>query len=294
MGLIEVDTNKCKMDGICVAACPVGILAFDPKKGPKVRALVGRFCVGCGHCVAVCPHGALNNVRNPLAGMAPLPAGGPIAPETAMEFLRSRRSIRCYADEPVARESTLRLLEAARYAPTGHNTQGVSFLVLDKPESIRQAGSLVIDWMRKLLAEGSELATLYHVAGIIKAYEKGEDRIFRNAPQVVVATADKNLLQAQPSTYLKLEYVELYAPTLGLGTCWAGYAQACARQYAPMREYLGIGADRVVTGIMMLGRPKYAYHRLPERDPLDVSWHGEASAASAKGKGDIAEEAISL
>lgn len=284
MGLIEVDLEKCRKCGICVETCPIGVLALDAKKGPKVKSLSSRFCVGCGHCVAICPHGALDNVRNPLAGQAPLPAGAPPDPQTALGFLRFRRSIRCYRQEPVSRDLTLRLLEASRYAPTGHNSQGISFLVLDNCESIRKAGGMVIDWMRELLAAGSELASIYHVAGIIKAYEKGEDRIFRNAPLAIVAKADGELLPAQPSTYLKLEYMELYAPALGLGTCWAGYAQACARQYAPFREFLGIGENETVTGILMAGRPAYAFCRLPERDPLEVSWHGEAPAAVRRGR----------
>jgi nitroreductase len=80
------------------------------------------------------------------------------------------------------------------------------------------------------------------------------------------------------TTTLALEYLELYASTLELGTCWAGYTQVCAQQFPPLIEFLEIPEDSVVTGMMMLGYPKLGYYRLPERNPLSIKWF-EAKAS---------------
>jgi len=275
MALLRVDKQKCEKEGICVDVCPLGILALDADKGPVVRPGMTRFCIACGHCSAACPHGALDNVRNPLSRQELLEHFPVIDPGTALTFLRSRRSIRCYKEDPVPRELTLQLLQAARYAPSGHNSQGVGYLIVESRRALNRICKIVLDWMGEMVRTGSELANRLHMSGIIKAHQRGEDRILRKAPQLIVATARKELRAAPVTTCLALEYVELYATSLGLGTCWAGFAQICARQYPALPDFLKIPENRVITGMMMVGFPKYAFHRMPERNPLEVAWLGE-------------------
>jgi nitroreductase/NAD-dependent dihydropyrimidine dehydrogenase PreA subunit len=273
MGLIRVDMEKCERDGFCVEVCPLNILMLDAKEGPKVRPMMGRFCIACGHCVAVCSHGALDNVRTPLAEQVPLHKYPVLDSETAFTFLRSRRSVRCYKEEPVSRETMLRLLEVARYTPSGHNSQGISYLVVEGKENIHHISELVVDWMRKRVEADPREASRLGMPGLIKAFDKGEDKILRDAPQIIVAMGAKELrAAAQATTYLALEYLELYATTLHLGTCWAGFAQAAAKEYEPLIAFLKIPEDKQVKGILMVGYPRHVYYRLPERNPLEVAW----------------------
>lgn len=272
MPLIKVDNEKCNRDGICVEVCPLSLLALDPECGPKLKPHAAPLCIGCGHCVAACPNEAIDNRKNPLADQMPIPSGFSMTPETAAIFLRSRRSIRVYKDEPAPRELLLQLLEIARFSPSGHNSQGISYIVVDGRKNVDRLREIVIDWMREAVRFQPELANRYHMPAIIRSHEKGEDRVFRGAPHLIVAHASKNLAPAPVSTCLALEYVEIYATVLGIGTCWAGYAQACAQQFPAMSEFLKIPPDRVITGILMAGYPKYGYYRLPERNTLDISW----------------------
>jgi nitroreductase len=131
---------------------------------------------------------------------------------------------------------------------------------------------VVVDWMCGVMAAQPELAAMLHLSAIVEAHQGGEDMVLRQAPHLIVATAQKPARMAQVTTYLALEYVELYATSLGLGTCWAGYVQVCAQQHGPLPDYLQVPSDRMITGAMMVGYPKYVYHHLPERDPLEVTW----------------------
>jgi nitroreductase/NAD-dependent dihydropyrimidine dehydrogenase PreA subunit len=272
MALIKVDETKCEKDGACVRVCPAGILTLQGDGRPAVLRGMAQFCIACGHCVAVCPQGALDNVRAPLAAQQPLERFPVLDPETALHFLRSRRSIRCYKPEPAPRELMEKLLQAARYAPSGHNSQGLSFLVVEKKEHLAAIKDLVVRWMKALVDSGSELAQRFHMPGILRAYERGVDRILRDAPQLIVVTAPKDHAAARVTTFLALEYVELYATTLGLGTCWAGYVNTCAQTAPDLAAFLRIPEDHVITGTMMVGYPDVTYHRLPERNPLDLRW----------------------
>lgn len=272
MSLIRVDLEKCEREGFCVDACPLGILSMDEKGVPQVARGLAQHCIACGHCVAACPHGALDNVRNPLSSQGTLPGYPVVDSTTALAFLRSRRSIRRYRSDRVPREEVAKALEAARYAPSGHNSQGISYLVVDDPSALRHITSLVVEWMRNLMASQPDVASRLHLPGIVRAYENGDDRILRSAPVLIAAFAPRDLTPAPAATNLALEYLELYATTLGLGTCWAGYTQVCAHQFAPLAEFLKVPGDCMVTGVMMLGYPKFGYYRLPERNPANITW----------------------
>jgi nitroreductase len=186
--------------------------------------------------------------------------------------LRSRRSIRHYEDKPVPREKMLELLEIARFAPSGHNSQAISYLVVEGAENLMRISRIVVEWMREAVKLSPELAKRYNMRAVIRQQEKSGDRILRGAPHIIVAHAPADLSAAPVSTMLALEYVELYAPALGLGTCWAGYTMACAQRFPAFSQFLKIPASRTITGILMVGYPRYGYHRLPTRNPLDAAW----------------------
>jgi len=121
MGLLTVDKEKCTRCGCCADVCPTRIIDVD-SEGPHVT---GNRCIACGHCVAVCPTAALDNMKAPLAGQTPAGQLPVLDADTAARFLRSRRSVRSYKKDPVPRGKILQLLDIARLAPTGSNSQGV-------------------------------------------------------------------------------------------------------------------------------------------------------------------------
>jgi nitroreductase/NAD-dependent dihydropyrimidine dehydrogenase PreA subunit len=272
MSLIKVDSEKCSRDGTCVQVCPLSLLSRDREGRPQMRPAAAGYCIGCGHCVAVCPNGALDNSKSPVAKHTAIPEEYSPDPAQSALFLRSRRSIRCYEDKPVPREKILKLLDIARFAPSGHNSQSISYLVVEGAENLMRLSRIVVKWMRETVKLSPEFAKRYNMAAVIREEEKSGGRILRRAPLIIVAHAPADLTAAPVSTMLSLEYVELFAPALGLGTCWAGYALACAQQFPAFSQFLKIPAGRTITGILMVGYPTYRYHRLPDRNPLDVAW----------------------
>lgn len=169
----------------------------------------------------------------------------------------------------------LQLLEAARYSPSGRNSQGLSYLIVEGRTHLDGVRNGVINWMHDMIRSDPGMADLLHMNDIVKAHEEGKDVILRGAPQLIVAMGRKDSRFAQVNTVLALEYVELYATSLGLGTCWAGYVQACALHYPPLSVFLRIPEDRTITGAMMVGIPEYLYYRMPARNPPEVAWFRE-------------------
>jgi nitroreductase len=230
-------------------------------------------CIRCGHCVAACPSEALDHDAAPLSAQIPFEYSGIIDPETAIKFLRARRSVRAYREELVPTDTLARLLDIARFAPSGTNTQGLSYIVVSDKERLNPALKAVVDWLlEKLEKPGSRMPKAFWEP--VEAYRRGKDALMRGAPHLIVALSPPEILTVSAdSAKFALEYVELLATTMGLGTCHMGVMQLCAaRKYPPLMEALGIEEGKEVVGLMTVGYPKYRYRRLVDRDPLDVKW----------------------
>lgn len=273
MTLLRVNREKCKRDGVCVQTCPVGIIELKDKDAfPTLIKDGDQFCIQCGHCVAVCPHQAMDHAVIRADQCPPINKDLIISAEQAEQFLRTRRSIRVYKDKTADRDLLSRLIRIARYAPSGHNTQPVEWLVIYESDRVRQLSALVIDWMRHLVREKSPLAEMFHMDRIIRSWESGTERIFRGAPHLIITHAHKETRTAPSSSTLALAYLELMAPALGVGACWAGYFMAAASFWPPALESLKLPKDHAVFGAMMVGYPKFRYHRLPTRKEPKISW----------------------
>ena len=269
MSLLTVDRSRCVQCGLCVSVCPRGLIRFEDGWPSLTKS---RLCVACGHCVAVCPASALDNKNAPLSGQPPLPDSRRPEPESALRFLRSRRSIRCFDSKPVSRELLRRLIEAARFAPSGGNSQGISYQVIDSRPQLRQLTASTVAWMEEPAQTLSSKAPVY--AQYVAMYRQGGcDSILRNAPALILGTAAKPFARGRENTLLALEYAELYAPTLGLGTCWAGLLEDAAfAGYPPLLEALRLPDEKQLTGALMAGFPKTVFQRLVDRQPLDITF----------------------
>lgn len=266
MNLIKVSQSKCIKCGICTKVCPTRILCMQ-ENGPQV---INPSCIACGQCVAVCPNGAIDNVKTPLSNQIDVQNFPAIDSQTAEQFLRSRRSIRCYKNTPVPREKLLKLVDIAHYAPTASNSQGISYIIVENKQILETATKLIIQWMEDQLENSVHWSFPRHV----HVYRKdGVDTILRDAPHLILATASKDFKNGRENTISSLTYLELYANTIGLGSCWAGLFEICAfSNYDPLLKLFNIPKNKVITGAVMVGYPKYEYKRLVNRNALDVTF----------------------
>ena len=60
---ILIDLSLCNKDGLCISECPAFLLSRRADKFPVVAADAAERCIMCGHCVAVCPTGAIGVAR---------------------------------------------------------------------------------------------------------------------------------------------------------------------------------------------------------------------------------------
>jgi len=89
-------------------------------------------CNQDGICAAVCPSASLSHADIPPESCTPIEKKLGITTEQGVQFVRNRRSIRRYKDKPVDRADLEQLIDIARYAPSGHNSRPVEWLVLGR------------------------------------------------------------------------------------------------------------------------------------------------------------------
>jgi len=66
-GLLRVSVGECKGCGLCVEACPPGVIGMSERLnryGYRTATYAGAGCTGCGICFMVCPEpGAITVLR---------------------------------------------------------------------------------------------------------------------------------------------------------------------------------------------------------------------------------------
>ena len=121
---------------------------------------------------------------------------------SVLDVIRERRSVRVYKSDPIPEESILRVLEAARLAPSGKNLQPWKFVVVQDFE------------LKKKLAKASN-----------------QQDFIADAPLIIVACGFPEECYRAMGQYMKswpvdvtiaLEHLILQAQEEGLGTCWIG------------------------------------------------------------------------
>jgi len=270
-GFLKVDSGRCSGDGACARVCPMGLL--DMKDGaPVASPRAERTCIACGHCVAVCPQGALS-----IPSCAPGDCM-PAAPEVILDdvqmerLLRSRRSIRNYQDRPVENDKLARLVDIAHYAPSAGNSQQVGWLVINSREKVKRVAGETAAFLRHLAGSGDPVAAKYGLGALADAWDAGHDGIALGAHALVIAHAPKAYNVAPVDCSIALTYLNIAAPSLGLGACWGGFIMMAAANWRPLRDVLALPEGQACFGAMMVGYPVFKFRLLPPRNKANLIW----------------------
>ena len=217
---LRVNSLKCVRCGLCLEVCAPKSLVFSADFQPKFGKDGEERCTGCQHCLAICPQKAIS-----ICGRDPeesAPAGPLPGAEDMLRLIQNRRSIRRYRHEAVDAEIIDKLLDMLRWVPTGVNNHGLHF-------SVVRDLAVMDDIREKVNAQFREWLAMEEppqVAALMGRYKTqilaGLDVIFRGAPHLIVAAVPKDAPSANFDPVIALSYFELYAKTLGLGTCWCG------------------------------------------------------------------------
>lgn len=273
MSYIIINESKCNSCGICAEVCPVGLIFMRKKTNKPVSFKnAENYCIRCGHCVSVCSESAISIPDMETAMCKKIDYSKISNSEQIDIFLKSRRSIRNFSKEKIPVDVIEKIIQISDYAPAGHNLRILNWLVIQTEEELTKLKGNVIDWMNDTINNNPEMAKMLHLENVIAAWEKGEDRILRNAPQLIVSFSNADVKMANTSATIALSYIELAAYSFKAGACWAGYFHLASIFYPPLLKALNLKEGANCCGAMMLGYPKYKYYKIPLRPKSNIIW----------------------
>jgi len=147
-----------------------------------------------------------------------------------LKVIKERRSVRRYRSDPIPEEVLLRVLDAARFSPSGKNLQPWKFIIVRN------------ETLKRRLAEASL-----------------RQSFIAEAPVVVVACGFPDRCYSRLGNYMKswpvdvaiaVEHLMLQAQEEGLGTCWVG-----AFEEGEVKSILNIPDGVKVLALTPLGYP---------------------------------------
>jgi nitroreductase len=226
------------------------------------------------------------------------------------EAMRTTPATRSFLDEPVPPETLHRILDHARFAPSGGNRQGWRVVVVEDPASRRRLRDLyVLGWREYTahLAEG--LVPFAPVGGtwegpavdLEAARRRESPHPFADnldtVPVMLVVVVDLGAVAVMDnglgrqsivgggSVYPFIHNILLAARNEGLG---AVMTTAICREEPAVKELLGIPDGHAVAGLVALGRPRRPATRLT-RLPVEAftsvdTFDGPAFTAHTAGR----------
>jgi nitroreductase len=186
-----------------------------------------------------------------------------------LDLVKHRRTIRRFRPDPVPAGDIEKIIEAARWAPSGFNMQPWDFVVI-RDKKLRQA---IVGWIHdyhKLImkTEGAREAW----QRVPRRPSKDPEMDYRIAPVYILVLGDTRTLKGLPmamrgdaerrqaihtsslaNAYL---YMALAAETLGLASEWTS-SVALAYPQALVKDLLGIPPEFEIYDMMAVGYPAY-------------------------------------
>jgi nitroreductase len=202
-----------------------------------------------------------------------------------MEFrdvIETTGTCRFYRPDPVPNEVLMRVLDAARYAPTGGNRQGVRFVVVRDAAKRRQ----LRDWYLPVWEQ--------YVGRAVGSSDAPRPRLIENAdhmarhldevPVLIVVCArlgdllatdrhlDRLSIVGGGSVYPSVQNLLLAARAEGLGTALTTLLCALEPQ---VKELLGIPEGIATAAMIPLGYPAKGFPRRLARRPVEEICFGD-------------------
>ena len=221
-----------------------------------------------------------------------------------------RRSVRKYKDRQVPENILRRILEAGRFAPSAGNAQPWKFVVVRDKAMIDEMERYIVGWCKvfKLFIDwrtsplGRRMSWLLSQAfirvkpnqlhpipfGAICLIADGKLRAFHGAPTVILILEDRRgVSRPQVDVGCCGENMVLAAHSMGLGTCWVGFAELL-KYGLKWRRKLGVEWPYRFCEVICVGYPYGNPDGVIERESMEVDWYEDGKKKTVvQGRNDV-------
>lgn len=175
--------------------------------------------------------------------------------DNLIEIMKKRRTIRKFKSDPIPNECVEKVIEAARWAPSGANTQPWEFIIVKDKKTKGEIANIFLEYTKREQKQDREFPF-----GQIESLRKK----YVDPPVLIVVCSDPRFKEAYPmgshrdrildvSMGAAIENLLLAATALGIGTAWGTVGDEEANR--KLKELLGIPKVLNVLEVFSLGYP---------------------------------------
>ncbi len=279
--------EKCTKCMLCTKDC-ISTVWKDIDGVPEVVA--PEDCNLCSHCLAVCPHDAIEHEGLDINQIKRINTGF-VDPEAFETIVRGRRSIRQYKNKRIPEELIKKVINCASQTPTATNSQHVEYIVVSDKKIMNSIAGIIFNFAVKIykftkkfpgnliynfikLFPSSEIITRYlePMPYYIDETQKGRDFILHNAPVLILVHAPKGGNFANENCNLAASNIINHAYSLGLGTCYIGFLNLSLKFSKKIRALIQLPKNRMVYASIIMGYPAYKHSNTASRKTPSITW----------------------
>ncbi len=224
--------------------------------------------------------------------------------QSFLMLVKERRSSRAFKPDPIRDEDVDKIIEAARWAPSGANSQPWEFIVLKDKVTKDRIVEIIkeqSEYSRKVELTRSE--DLRWPAAARPAGEPG----YKNAPVFILLCGDPRSRESYPLLTLLTRgdshlasglasaflYMTLAATTLGLGSQWVS---ATGNPYVMslLKDLLGIPNPLIIYDMLALGYPAHQPRPRLVRERTEMVHHDRYEKAKYRNDQQMRDFIVSL
>jgi nitroreductase/NAD-dependent dihydropyrimidine dehydrogenase PreA subunit len=290
---IQIDPELCNGCELCITVCPSETMSIVDEKAQ----ITGEESLSCGHCIAICPVDAIGMKDsgfgkidfNTFSYKNKWMKYGGFETSELVRFMLSRRSCRNFKDKNVGREMLEDLIKIGTTAPSGSNCQEWTFTILPTKKDVAGFGEKIGNFFKKLnkMSEnvllrkgltllGNKKLNFYYenyyesVKETIELHEKeGIDKLFHGATAVILVGGLKDSSCPSEDALLATQNILLGAHSMGLGTCFIGFAVNAIANDKKLKKNLGMHQNEAIYSVIALGYPDEKYQKLTVRKKIN-------------------------
>ena len=178
-----------------------------------------------------------------------------------IQSIKERRSIRNFEQKEIDKEILRGIIQTGKYAPSPMNRQPWKFIVITNRDFIQDLSLQVKEELKNLLRKrfikkfsikdlkDKELVRLIYAFSF-----SDKDIIFFDAPALVFIVTKENLFFDE-SCACCAENMMLAAHSLGIGSCWIGFASVLGLKKKILHK-IGVPDKHHISAAIVFGYPK--------------------------------------
>ena len=177
-----------------------------------------------------------------------------------LDNIYGRRSVRNFSNKEVSNEIIKEIIRAGTYAPTAANRQPWRFVVVKNRKFVKEYDERA----KKIFVAKYKDTKIPDLVGCVKNLSKPKARLFYDAPVLILVFASPDVLN-QHDCALAAENMMLAAYSLGIGSCWIGFAVGLGSDEDFLKE-VGVPKDHKLIAPLIFGYPAKGNLKAPPRN----------------------------